>query len=132
MSADAKITLQWGEGETVFRLAIGELRELQAKLDAGPQALWTRLMDGSWKVDDLVETIRLALIGGGTSPADARRLVDYYVIGRPLLESRSTAIAVLGAALIGVQDDPVGKEAAPEPAPEASASNGPASMASAA
>jgi hypothetical protein len=128
MSADGSITIGWGEGETRFRLAIGEWRELQAKTTHGPFKLFQRLNSGDWHVDDLVEVIRLGLIGGGALPSEARRLVDYYVVGRPLLESVPLAISIIGAGLIG-GDQEVGKGPGPGAATDTGGSTLPQSTA---
>lgn len=120
MSADGSVTLAWGDGEHKFRLPIGGLRELQQKCDAGAIEVMDRLRDRRWRVDDVRETLRLGLIGGGMTPVDALILVKRYVDDRPIMESVPTAFAVLMAALIGVPDDPVGKAEAEEPAPAGS------------
>ena len=62
-------------------------------------------------VTDVIETIRQALIGGGegvvngqpvkVTPAVANRLVQTYVLERPLAESWSVAAAILGACVVG-------------------------------
>lgn len=104
MSRNASITLEWADGEYVFRLPLGQLRELQEKTDCGPLFLFNRILAGQWKVDDLRETIRLGLIGGGLEPAKATTLVKRYVDERPYTESIKPAQAILGAALIGAPD----------------------------
>lgn len=110
MSRSGAIELKWADGLHAFRLAYGELRELQEKCDAGPMFVLTRLETGSWLVDDVVETIRLGLIGGGAEALDALRLVERYVKDRPAwLLNVKVAQAVLGAALLGVKDEPLGK-----------------------
>ena len=109
MSGSAKISFVWGDGEHTFRLAIGQLRELQDKCGAGPMEILSRLTSGTWRVDDLRETIRLGLIGGGKTPTDALILVARYVDAFPLVNSVAPAQAVLMAALVGVENDPVGK-----------------------
>jgi hypothetical protein len=106
MSRDAAITFTWGDGEHRFRLGIGELRELQEKVDAGPSWLYARIEAGMWRVDDLREPIRLGLIGGGMKPELAARLVRTYVEGRPLYESVVPAMKVLAAAVAGAEDEP--------------------------
>ncbi len=136
MSRDGSITLAWGDGEHRFRLAIGQLRELQEKCDAGPAEIVSRLSEGRWRVNDVRETIRLGLVGGGLAPATAHALTVRYVDERPWLESVQPAQAVLMAALVGVPDEPVGsspgKEAAAEAASEATvASPSPPSTATA-
>jgi hypothetical protein len=119
MSRDATITLTWGDGEHRFRLAIGQLRELQEKADAGPAEIVDRLSSGRWRIDDVRETIRLGLIGGGMAPGDAYRLTVRYVDERPWLENVRPAQAVLMAALVGAPDEPVGKAEAAEAETEA-------------
>jgi hypothetical protein len=119
MSRDGSITLTWGDGEHRFRLAIGQLRELQEKCDAGPAEIAVRLADGRWRVNDVRETIRLGLIGGGMPPGDALKLTVRFVDERPWLESVPAAQAVLMAALVGAPEEPVGKPGAAEAETEA-------------
>ena len=115
VSRKAKIDLTWADGEYTFRLPIAQLEELQEKCGAGPPAIFQRLCASSWMVRDVRETIRLGLIGGGMAPAKALSLVQRYVDERPLGENAPTAQAILLAAIIGVEDEPVGKaEAAKE------------------
>jgi hypothetical protein len=112
VSRDGSVTFTWADGEHRFRLAIAQLRELQEKCDAGPAFILGRLQSGRWLIDDIRETLRLGLIGGGAKPADAVKLVQRYVDERPLLESVQPAMAVLLAALIGAEDEPLGKQVA--------------------
>lgn len=114
MSRSAEVSLAWADGEHRFRLAIGQLRELQEKCDAGPAWILYRLQSRQWRVDDIRETLRLGLIGGGMSPMDALGLVARYVDERPLQENVAPAMAVLMAALVGVPEEPVGKPEAAE------------------
>lgn len=114
MSRDGSISLVWGDGEHRFRLPIGQLRELQEKCAAGPAEIVERLTAGRWRVDDVRETIRLGLIGGGMAPGEAYTLTVRYVDERPWLENVAPAQAVLMAALVGVADEPVGKAGAAE------------------
>jgi hypothetical protein len=106
MSRNAEITFDWADGPRVFRLAWGEIAELQERTACGPQFLLSRLVDGTWKADDLYHIIRLGLIGGGLAPLDALKLVDRYVKERPLLESVTPAKAILLAALTGAGGEP--------------------------
>lgn len=115
MSRDARIELDWADGHYVFRLGIGQLEELQEKCDAGFGWIATRLSQRRWFVQDIVHTIRLALIGGGTPPDTARILVQRYVEARPLNESIPIAIKILQAVLEGAGDEQPGEaDAAPE------------------
>ena len=65
----------WAGGEHAFRLGIGELRALQKACDAGPSEVLMRLVTSCWLVDDVVEVLRLALVGGGMESAAAKKLV---------------------------------------------------------
>ncbi|PHP68180.1 hypothetical protein CSC94_05885 [Zhengella mangrovi] len=100
----------WAGGEHEFTLRLGELRALQASCDAGPYFVLQRLSSGRWLVEDVIEPIRLGLLGAGMDRAEVNRLVERHVEGKPLLQSAMTAQAILTAALIGEEDDPVGDE----------------------
>lgn len=107
-----RITLTWQGGEHEFALPIGQLRALQDRCDAGPAHVLGRLASGQWRVDDVVETIRLALMGAGMERDDAVRLVRLHVEDRPLAPSVTLASAVLMAALYGPEDDSLGETTA--------------------
>lgn len=122
---DARVTLTWADGDRTFRLPVAQLLELQEKTDAGPLELFLRIHSGRWRVQDLRETIRLGLVGGGAKPAEAVALVRRYVDERPLAESVPVALEVLQAAISGPEDEAPGKPAA---AMETDASPPPPSM----
>ena len=104
------ITLAWPDQERVYHLDIPRLRELQDKRSAGPAEIARRIVDQTFRVEDVAETLRLGLIGGGLSASDALALVSRYLDQTPLLESAAAALAVLGAALRGVEAaEPEGK-----------------------
>lgn len=105
-----EVELKFADGAYLFRLAIGQLRELQEKTGAGPLALLRRLHDGTWLVDDCRETIRLGLIGGGLDPRKALGLVERYVDERPVMEASILAQAVLMPVLFQSEEDrPLGE-----------------------
>lgn len=99
------IDLVWAGGEDHFLLRIEELRALQQKTDCGPAWSLARLGSKQFFVDDVVETIRLGLVGGGMSPEDARKKIRTFVEDRPLTESVLTATTVLMAALYGGDEE---------------------------
>lgn len=101
MSAITSIELEWADGTYLFHLDIPRLKELQDKTGSGPSEVLARLAEGRARVEDIQETIRLGLIGGGTSPQAARVLVARYVDERPLIEGIAFATMILGAAIIG-------------------------------
>lgn len=74
--------------------------------------------NGVYLLGDIKEIIRLALIGGGTRPVDALRLVERYVEKRPLSENMTLALMILEAAFFGA-DTP-----APDAEPLTETANG--------
>jgi hypothetical protein len=107
----------WVGGEHRFRLGLGELRALQKNCDAGPEQVFNRLRLGNWRVDDIVETLRLGLIGSGEmDQKDAGLFVTSLIEKHAVLEFKLTALAVLGAALLPMEgQDAAGKATAASP-----------------
>lgn len=115
MTRDASITLPFADGDYTFRLAWGELTKLQEACDAGPFLIWSDLLNGQWRVEQITNVIRLGLIGGGRQPEEALKLVRGYVEDRPPLQTLALAQGILGAALQGAPDETLGgAPAAPE------------------
>lgn len=109
-----KQTLVWKGGEHPFWLRIGELRALQQHCDAGPFWVYGRLISGQWRVEDVRETLRLGLIGGGMSEKDAGKLVDQSLEDHALYAHVLPAVEIIKAAIFGDDpDDDVG-EATPQ------------------
>lgn len=111
MSRDATITEPFADADYVFRMAWGEIVQLQELRDCGPYVVLDRLVTGRWLVQDIREPIRLGLIGGGLKPVEALKLVRQYVEQRPAIESLEIATRILQAGLVGAPDEPVGVEA---------------------
>lgn len=110
---DALIPLDWADGTYAFRLGWGELAELQEKCDAGPYVILDRLQTRQWRIEDISNTIRLGLIGGGIEPVKALKLVRKYVEARPPVENLIYAVGILSAGLMGAPDEPPGEPKAP-------------------
>ena len=87
----------FGDGEHDFRLTPPVIEELEALTGNGIGTIVNRVSAGHFKFVEIVETIRLALIGAGTLPEDAARLVRTYVAAQPLAASHILAIDILGA-----------------------------------
>lgn len=100
--------------------AFGELRLLQDKHDLGPMAFEHHLRTGAWKVEQLADVIRFGLIGGGTSEADADRLVKSTIAAGYLLRYAPLAHAIILAAL-GPLEPETGPKKPPAAPPEKSA-----------
>lgn len=116
MSRDGSVTLPFVDGPKTFRLGWGELIKLQEACDAGPYVIYRRLMMGGWKLQDISNTIRLGLIGGGMTPELALNFVRDYVEARPPLESIPLAQGILGTALQGAPDEKPGEHGGEEAA----------------
>jgi hypothetical protein len=119
MSRSAQIELDWADGTYTFRLAWKELGLLQEACDAGPLVVLSRLQDGTWRIDDISHVLRLGLIGGGMSPAEALKKIRAYVMDRVPAENALAAQVVLAAACYGAPEESVGN---PEAASQGSVS----------
>jgi hypothetical protein len=113
------IEVVWPGGAHPFRLRLGELRRLQEACKAGPEEILARLRMGRWHVDDLIEILRLGLIGGGFTPeGEAAPLVVRMMEQKgALLEFKLPAELVLMHALLQPEDDALGKPEAGEAEP---------------
>lgn len=115
MSRHGAIDLPWADGDHSFRLGLAEIEELEAKRDLsifeiarrlGPERRTARLAD-------IMQVIRVGLIGGGAKPVDALALVRRYVDERPLDESRDLAYAIVLAGMARVHATGAGDEEQP-------------------
>jgi Phage tail tube protein, GTA-gp10 len=119
------ITLQFADGEYTFKLGMRQICELQEKCKAGIGEIVGRCLAGfydaglydineaKFKVEDIVETIRLGLIGGNSGvvnevdikvpPHTAKALVDRYVLEQPLQDGWNIAAAILLASIQGYE-----------------------------
>lgn len=122
------VDLDFADGTYLFDLKLPQLAELQEKRKVGVFALYGRVMKGRGFIadvpvaipesaeafaEDLFETIRLGLIGGGRGEVDgkeisvnaitARRLVETYCHVAPLKESWALAAAILMARVEGYE-----------------------------
>lgn len=99
------ITLFFGDGEHPLLLTSPMIRELERKLTSGIGATLARFQGQTFTFDDLTETIRCGLIGGGMAPQQAHDLARIYVDQRPFFESYQTAYSVLLARFAGTDED---------------------------
>lgn len=137
--AVTSIELKFADGDYLFALPLPQLRELQVKCgNVGVFKVYGRLLKGRFLladqpvavpeegeafVDDILETVRLGLIGGGkglvggeevtVNAMRARQLVEAYCFpAAPLRESWSVAAAILAACVEGFSP-PEAKKKAP-------------------
>lgn len=104
----------FGDRDREFSITPHLIPELQAKTGKGIVALIADFRRAGYS--DIVETIRLGLIGGGEAPAEALRLVSTYVPIRPLSEAHLLALDILTDLWIGPEKPIVGEAAEKEKA----------------
>lgn len=95
----------FGDAEHDFRLSLPTLKELERSTGLGIAAICDRIFNKQFAHADLTETIRLALIGGGTHPARAAELVATYAADRPLAEIYPLAVEIAEATWFGKDND---------------------------
>jgi Phage tail tube protein, GTA-gp10 len=111
MAVNGEIELTWGDGEHKFNIA--KLRcvlELEEKCNSGVAEILNRINEGRWRFNDIRETIRLGLVGGGMLPDKALTMTQRYVDDRPWRENVLPAQAIIYAALVGVAGDELEKK----------------------
>lgn len=111
MSANGTRSIIWANGEDAFCLGkVGLILDLEDKCRSGLATIMARLEGGSWGINDVRETIRLGLIGGGMKPEAAMAAVRNHVDENPLALSVLVAYEVIKSVIFGIpDDDPVGK-----------------------
>ena len=103
-----KHTAHFGDGEKTFALTMPMIAELEREAGVGIGALYQRVvLTLQFHVGDVIEIIRLGLIGGGTSPSEAQSLIDAYNPAQPLMPLAMLAVDILNARWTGeaVADD---------------------------
>lgn len=94
----------FGDGEKTFAFPnLETIKELEAASGHAIGALHRRFLLEEFSLSDIEQVIRLGLIGGGTTPADAARLVATYLIGRPLRENLDLASDIISALFYGAE-----------------------------
>lgn len=91
----------FGDRERDFKITPKLISELERQTGAGVGTLCKRLFAGDFSHADIVETIRLGLIGGGADPFDASTLVAIYANDVPLSASYPLAVSILEALWFG-------------------------------
>jgi hypothetical protein len=91
----------FGDATRIFKITPCLIVELERKTGAGIGGLCRRLFAGEFQHSDIIQTIRLALIGGGEKPESADALVAAYAADRPLSETYPLAVSILEALWFG-------------------------------
>ena len=110
MSRDGSCEVPFNGQRMLFKLTWRELMKIQEACDAGPYVVLDRLVSGRWRLQDISEVIKWGLIGAGMPQAEALKLVESEVEGRPPLENLVIAQTVLGAGVVGAPEEDVGKK----------------------
>ena len=101
--SDISFRAFFGDAERDFALTDAMVTELEAKTQTGIGALYLRIVGSQFRLTDLTEIIRLGLIGAGTNPEEAARLVRTYGENRPLDEVFPLALSIIDARWSGVE-----------------------------
>jgi hypothetical protein len=103
--------LDWADGTYAFRLTVAGLLELESKSGAPIAVIVDRVHRGGHNLNDVRETIRLGLIGGGMAPDKALRLVREQIDDKlgevGLTYHWQTARAILLVVWVGFQEHPL-------------------------
>lgn len=99
--APCEIEMAFGDGDHLFRLKLRQIAELQEKCKAGIGTIYRRVMTGEYYIEDVTETVRLGLIGGGMDATKARLLMERYFDDLPVDAKWKHAIAILSACVVG-------------------------------
>ena len=92
-----KHTSFFGDAVYTFALTDTMIEELQHNTGVGIGALYKRMVAADFRNSDMAEIIRCGLIGGGTTPQTADRLVNAYAKDRPYGEYYPLALDILAA-----------------------------------
>jgi hypothetical protein len=90
-----------GDRLYLLRLTRNEIPQLEEKTGAGIGTIWRRILSGDFAHADLVETIRLALIGGGATPQNASTITERHAATRPYAELLPIAIRTFEILFVG-------------------------------
>ena len=95
----------FGDGEKTFAFPTFEIvEELQRKTGQPIGAIFRRFRTSDYSLSEVLQVLRLGLIGGDTAPAEADQLVKVYGVGRPLAELFAVADGVITALFFGNEE----------------------------
>ncbi len=113
MNSPSHTAFFW-EQDRVVCLSPDLIIELERKTGHGIGELCRKLFRGDFRHLDLLETIRLALIGGGTEPKEASALIASHAATQPLGTMFALAVQILEVAYFGTTDTPLADDAKAE------------------
>ncbi len=109
-----EVVAYWAGKERLFRLDFGRVMDLEEATGDPIGTIFMRVAGGDYKVSDVYQTLRLALIGGGMSIIDAKRLMLAHFDTRPYAENASVAAEILACLMVGVEESEDGEKAEPQ------------------
>ncbi len=98
---DVTHTAFFGDQQRDFVLTAAMVLELERKIGSGIGSIYRRVLALDFSSTEVVEVIRLGLIGSGTNPEEASNLIDAYVAPFPLSRSYALAVDILEARMTG-------------------------------
>ncbi|MCD2185231.1 gene transfer agent family protein [Rhizobium sp. GN54] len=101
MSDAPKHTAFFGDADRAFALPAEMIAELERKTGRGIGGLSRDLIRGEFRHVEVLETIRLALIGGGEAPEAAAALIAAYAANAPVMTTYPLAVAILETVYFG-------------------------------
>lgn len=97
---------EWAGVERTFHLDFGRICDLEEACgDVGIGAIYLRLGAHQYHAKYVFHTIRLALIGGGLKPIEAKLLMQERFDNRPMVENVETALDILISVMDGLSPD---------------------------
>jgi len=109
------VVLEWAGKERLFRLKFGDVMDLEQACGEAIGTIFASVSGGSFKVGYVYHTLRLALISGGLSVMDTKRLVSNQFDAHPYMTHASVAGEILANLMVGIE--PSEKESSGEPEP---------------
>jgi hypothetical protein len=91
----------FGDADRMFALPIDFVLELERKTGTGIGGLSRRFFAGDFRFSELMEVLRLGLIGGGTEPEEADLLVKTYAARMPVTDLYSASLPILENLMFG-------------------------------
>ena len=91
----------FGDGERKFRLPPELILELERVTGTGIGGLSRRFFGGEFKHQELLEVVRLGLIGGGESPQTSASLVATYAANMPVMDAYALALPIIETVMFG-------------------------------
>lgn len=91
----------FGDADRDFRLTPPLILELERTTNAGIGSLARRFFASDFRHQELLEVVRLGLIGGGTDPQSAASLVATYATPLPIMELYALALPIIETVMFG-------------------------------